>query len=357
MHYFLKKNQMKQLMVGINPHHYVFLLTIKSRSVDEMENVNEIEITENSEPSIIGLNNLSTNSSMVSIEDIKVIMNMLINMNGTNIRFVDNPTEEQCFMALDHGGMNIQYIKNPTKKMWLHAVADNGSSIVYLKPGSFDPSDTFMIFKTAINSDNAVDVIKEASKHFDPHDELYEELCKIAVVKNRHAIENVIEPSEELCLSVIGYDSKYVTYVNNPSEEFYSQAIIKNPHVIKYIPQTYDRCLLAVQQETYDIVGFIEKEFLTEELCYEAIKANPAIPLCKLPEKSFRICEEVSNANKLVWINDLSEDEQTDEICELFIKNCPTDFWHTSRRYRIKNRSLKVKWMKLLKSLGFWKVK
>jgi hypothetical protein len=351
---------MKQLMVGINPHHHV-LLIVKLRGADEMENVNETERTENSKPDIIGLSNLIVDCSLSNArnmitEDTRVIMNMLINMNGTNIKFVNNPTEEQCFMALDYSGMNIQYIKNPTKKMWLHAVADNGSSIVYLKPGSFDPSDTFMIFKTAINSNNAVEVIKEASKHFDPHDELYKELCKIAVAKNRHAIENVIEPSEELCLSVIEYDSKYFTYVNNPSEEFYRQAIIKNPYTIKYIPQTYERCLLAVQQKMYDVTKFIEKEFITEELCYEAIKANPYIPLYKLPEKSFRICEEASKVDKLAWINDLSEDEQTDEICELFIKNCPTCFWPT-RRYRIKNKSRKVKWMKLLKSLGFWKVK
>lgn len=350
---------MKQFMVGINPHHCV-LLIVKLRSVDGVENVNE---TENSKPDIVvGLNNLMT------IDEIKVIMNMLININGTNIKFIKNPTEEQCLIAIRSDANCIKYIEKPSKEMWILALTKDASTIKYFKDDYFGINNLFDILKTALSystdSSIAMDVITIANKRFCAvgggyiHEPFkYNVLCRIAVDIDNNVFEIVNRPSEELCLSVIHGHPEFVKRIEHPSDEFCMKAIKKEPGVIRYIQQTYEMCLMAVRQEPYLITRCIYDEYLTEELCYEAIKICPWMSLTYIPKKSLRICIEVDeHCSYSDWISDLNEKEQTDEICEYFIKNCRSQYW-CYRRKLIKNKSRKIKWMKLLKSLGFWKVK
>lgn len=70
----------------------------------------------------------------------ETVTDMLLNIDGTLIRFVENPTMDQMMMAVKQNGMAIQYIlpANQTKEMKEEAIKSNPISIEYVYKPTYE---------------------------------------------------------------------------------------------------------------------------------------------------------------------------------------------------------------------------
>ena len=60
----------------------------------------------------------------------------IVQQNGLAIRFVKEPSEEECRLAVQENGCAIQYIKEPSEEVGRLAVQENGCAIQYIKEPS-----------------------------------------------------------------------------------------------------------------------------------------------------------------------------------------------------------------------------
>lgn len=67
--------------------------------------------------------------------------NLLVQNNGTDIRYINNPSEELQLIAIENNLKNFQYIDKPSEKIKIEAVNRNPSYIQYIK----NPSDEILL--------------------------------------------------------------------------------------------------------------------------------------------------------------------------------------------------------------------
>lgn len=67
--------------------------------------------------------------------------NLSVKLSGTQIKYIDNPSEELQLEAIKNNVRNLQYIDNPTKKVQLEAVKRNPLYIQYIN----NPSEKILL--------------------------------------------------------------------------------------------------------------------------------------------------------------------------------------------------------------------
>lgn len=303
-----------------------------------------------------------------SFEKIHNMFQSIINMNiyksGENIRFVDEPTEEQCMMAIKDNGMNIQYIKNPTMEMWNVAVDNEPLAIQFFVSDDYDFYEINPLFSKAISRNP--EVIKYLYDHFKVKDAgrlWYEGLCEQAFEQDPNCFKYFHEPSLKMIYMAIKHIPLYVTLLrdsrfNNNEHDLISRqmyAIKQNPGAIRYMNQTYELCMETVKNSGMTL-EYISSEYKTEEICFAAVnKCYLALEYVPSESLSYRICvkalETYDDSIREIYYKDCKDPE----VYSYFIKNCMTSQWKRLKKYT-KKISLKISFMSILKSLGFWKV-
>ncbi len=94
----------------------------------------------------------------------------VVQKNGYDIQFINNPTEKIKMEALKKDGYAIQYINKPTEEMKLEAIKQNEDVIECIN----NPSEEIQLIAVKNNGNNIVEinnptdkVIQEAIKEFD----------------------------------------------------------------------------------------------------------------------------------------------------------------------------------------------
>lgn len=301
-----------------------------------------------------------------SFEKIHSMFQSIINMNiyksGENIRFVDEPTTRQYMMAIRDNGMNIQYINKPTIEMWDIAVDNEPLSLQFLNSeGLASDYSIFKLFEKAISKNPKA--IKYAYEHFKTDISLYEHLCELAFEQDPNCFKYFHNPPLKMIYMAIKHIPSYVTLLrdsrfNNSEYDLISRqmyAIKQNPEAIRYMNQTYELCMETVKNSGM-ILEYISSEYKTEEICFEAVnKCYLAIEYVPSESLSYRICVKALDTYDDSIREIFYKDCKDPEVYSYFIKNCMNSQWKRLKKYT-KKISLKISFMSMLKSLGFWKV-
>lgn len=313
----------------------------------------EISRTDNSIKESYNINELK--------DAFNTIMTIAVDIKGDTIKFIDNPTEEQIISAIKQAGSNIQYINNPTKEMYEIAVNNDPTAIQFLKIHQYSYFEIFKLFNIAIEKDPSM--IKYAFEHFiDSDRSLYEILCEKAFDIAPSVFKYFHEPTLKMIYDAIKYDNaENVKYLSderfNPSNLISRQmyAVQNNAFVIRYINQTYELCLEAVKRMGF-VLEYVDPCYKTEEMCFTAV-GESSHAFKYIPNKclSYRICAKVLEYNNN-YIRDIFLKGYKDmNVYSYFIKNCPNSDWKELKKYT-KKINRKISFMRILKSLGFWKV-
>ena len=107
---------------------------------------------------------------------------LVIGVDGTNIRYFENPSEKMKMTAVRENGYAIRHIKNPSEEVQLCAVRQNGYAIRYIE----NPSEAVQLE---------------------------------AVRENGYAIKCIKNPSLKIQLAAVQQDSDAIHWIKNPSEE------------------------------------------------------------------------------------------------------------------------------------------
>lgn len=290
----------------------------------------------------------------ITNENINTLINMNLDMDGSLIKYIKNPTVEQALIAVQSDGVNIKYIKNPTIDVMIEAVKNNGLALEYINLHDIKTqSEKVKVCEYAIEND------PDAIRTIDPKygieqlSDNYRILCDMAVRKQWSLFKDYADyVSEDTIFDAISYDASNITYVKYKSDEFIEKAINVNARVIRYIEQTPERCLLACSKWG-NVLEDVQPEFHTDEVVIAAIN-NVSHSFTYTNNRSYDVCVAAINKN-MSNILYVYKSDQTNEICEYFIRNCPHSYWKGICCY-IKNNSFKITCMKILKFMGFYKV-
>lgn len=177
----------------------------------------------------------------------------LLKIDGHNIHYFKNPTEEEQKIAVYNNPYSIQYIENPSEEVKLAAVKNNGSLIRYIENPSEElqriaidkiwnniqfiknPSEAIQLYSIRLSRGLSLDYLEHYSNVFVPERVYIEainqsasnyslirnpsENVKIATVeKNFHFIRHIVNPSEEVQLAAVKQDPRAINYIKNPSD-------------------------------------------------------------------------------------------------------------------------------------------
>lgn len=137
-----------------------------------------------------------------------------------SIRNIDNPTEEQCIVAVKKNGMVIKFIKNPTFTVIKEAIINNPLSVEYVEEV---PEELGIL---------AVKLLWNSIKYIEP---LTDNIMKEAVNSKGWAIQFIKNPSEELQISAVNKDYDAIKYIKDPSEEVQLAAVKNYWGAIRFI--------------------------------------------------------------------------------------------------------------------------
>ena len=283
------------------------------------------------------------------------IISMLLAMDGSLIRFIDRPSRKQCMIAIHQSdGGNIKYIKYPTFKMWKESLHRDPQNIQLIDGKMMNEQTIVDLFKIAIKKD--VGCIQYAYKFLKDSDKsLYIDLVQHAIDIHKEAWYCCEYITPDQCFKLIqkGAHPECCTKVKHKSDEFYKALIEFEPRAIAYIPQSDSLCLSAVEKDPYCLL-YVNPEHLTTDVC-KAAACRPVmfqyIPEYKLTPD---ICKQYLSVSDF-GISEIPSELLDDDLCEYYIKKCETKHWNYLKKY-VKNKHLRIKTMKILKSLGKWKV-
>lgn len=240
-------------------------------------------------------------SSMVKIHgQQETITNMLLNIDGCLIRYVENPTEEQMIMAVKQNGMAIQYIlpMKQTEEIKLEAIKSNPMSVEFV----YEP--THEMIADAVSTEFIYDG--------DYDEELPNHPIKLVKkLVERKTMEDQIF-SFMMYVSFLKADSSQILYIKDDirglvgEEALWRDAIINHPS--SGLPK---ECPIDVQAKIIDLVmnkwpGMLDefdKSLWDVGRCLRYIKAKPFhINLITLAKPEYSKLEWYKHA-----INEMSE--------------------------------------------------
>jgi hypothetical protein len=168
-----------------------------------------------------------------------------LNHDGSAIRWVKNPTDEQKMQSIKQWPQAIKFIKNPTEEMMAAAVRRTGSCIKYIK----NPSENLQMMAVRKNAYNIIDI----AGNINPAEavQLYvvkkdggmivyipnpPEAVQIAALNHGGRLRNIKKPSEKVILHALSKHGDQIQSVKNPTEEMKEVAIKQDPKNVLHIP-------------------------------------------------------------------------------------------------------------------------
>lgn len=178
-----------------------------------------------------------------------------------NPQFIEeiDDNEEYKLFIVKNNGTNIKYIKNPSKNVQIEAVKDTVFAIKYIENLHEDVA--LMCVKS---SWNALELIKE------PSDNVIEE----AIKTKGWAIKYITNPSEKLQLIAVGKDYDAIKYIKDPSEEVQIRAIDNYYAAIKYIEKPTLNAKIEAVRQNGEAINYISNYDLDDVKMFISVNIN-----------------------------------------------------------------------------------
>lgn len=132
-------------------------------------------------------------SSTIELNQLKIVQE-----NGHNIQYMDNPSLNVQLAAVNQSGLAIQYITDPVEEVKLAAVKNNGLAIMYID----NPSEQVQLESVNWNG-----------KHIKFINNPSEKIMLTAVKNNGYAVEYIDQPSYQVQLATIKYDPRCINLI------------------------------------------------------------------------------------------------------------------------------------------------
>lgn len=240
------------------------------------------------------------------------IIACVTNKNNAGLQYVptDMRTMSVCLSAVLNNGLSLEFVpdENHTFDMCKIACQNNGLALQFVKQNLFNDVQLNDLYLIAVCKNGL------ALKYVDIR-LLTNEICLSAIKQNGEAIKILTDEqqhSPEVLQQLVKdnktfigfYDKKYLT------EEICYEAVLRQGRNLYYVPvdkRTYKVCLAAVKSDGM-VLELVPEEHKTYEVCYEAVKKN-GLALCYVTNQCYELCDTAlrSDINAFGFIKDQHE--------------------------------------------------
>lgn len=229
--------------------------------------------------------------------------------NGTLIKQISDPTEEQCQIAINNNINAIYYIKKLSNKIYLYALKKDGLILKIISKPT-----TEMIFTALRQNSHALQFVKDQTK----------EMILMAAKKSPFSVSFIKNPTLDLYYELIEMNLKTYKFMNNKlfTSEFINKSAMihvkKDGMLLEQFPeQTFELCTIAITQNPYAI-QYIKLTDLKqiEQLETLAVEKNGMVleHVTSISTNILEIAIKTANGASLQYIN---KSEQTYDLCKL----------------------------------------
>lgn len=152
------------------------------------------------------------------------------------------------------------------------------------------------------------------------------EICVQAIYNNPQAIKFVKNQTKDICALAIELDYTSLVHIDIQTTDLCKLAIDRNPYSIKYVHDLTEELALYAVNNNASVISAIAMQ--TEEICLIATKSSHNLKHCKI--KSYEVCLQA--VAKVGWeMMYVPEEHQTDELCEVAIKQYANSFEYVEK--------------------------
>ncbi len=188
----------------------------------------------------------------------------------TEIKKIENPTEEQQLEAVKLNWYAISLIGNPTPAVQKAAFDANVQAILFVKNGLCED------LKTALNALDEASLL--AAMNGDPNILKFvtnPELLK-AVVRNDWKIVRKIEnASDELWAEAVRASAEALKFVRDPGEKVLIAAVERDWRYLQEIERPTAAVVAAAVKQDYHALEFVSIKHRTEPVQLTAVRTDP----------------------------------------------------------------------------------
>lgn len=228
----------------------------------------------------------------------------------TEIKKIENPTEEEQLEAIKLNWYAISLIQNPTETVQTAAFEKNAQAILYVKNGlcdalkealnAMDEAKFLAEFKAEPNLLKFVTnpVLLKAAVSQDwkivrKIDGASDELWAEAVRQSADALKFIRNPGEKVLVAAVERDWKYLQDIENPTAAVVVAAVKQNFHAFEYVSirRRTEAVQLAAVRTDWRCIQYLQRA--SENVQMEAVRhSKEAFKLIKNPAPSVKeLCE------------------------------------------------------------------
>lgn len=167
----------------------------------------------------------------------EVIRQILLTIDYSNIKFINNPTEEEQYKAVCSEATLIQYIKNPSENIQMAAL-QTGTSASRIFNMIENPSEQLFIavikespakivgMTNPTEAQQLAAISKQDSLITNTTVNWCAKAQRKAFEMNKDYFQFLSEPTEEECWFALQHNPTFIKHIKNPSDDMKSFAII-----------------------------------------------------------------------------------------------------------------------------------
>ena len=172
----------------------------------------------------------------------------IVMIDGLALKYVINPSEEICCMAIRQNKNAFKLVKNTTYNICKYAVGVDGLLLADIIDQTYD------ICKIAVMQNGL------ALQHVraEMTDKEWFDIHKCAIFQNSMAIQFIENPCENLCEIAVDRDGLSLQYIQTQTEQICNIAVCENGLALQYVKkQTLQICRNAINQ---NVTSFIHAD-------------------------------------------------------------------------------------------------
>ena len=188
----------------------------------------------------------------------------------TEIKKIENPTEEQQLEAVKLNWYAISMIENPTPAVQKAAFAQNVQAILYVKNGLCED------LKTALNSLDEAAILN--AMNGDPNILNFvtnPDLLKAAIRADWKIVRKIENAGDDLWAEAIRANAEALKFVRNPGEKSLVAMIERDWHNLQDVTRPSAAVVAAAVKQDYHAFEFVSIKDRTEPVQLTAVRTDP----------------------------------------------------------------------------------
>jgi hypothetical protein len=188
----------------------------------------------------------------------------------TEIKNIQNPTEEQQLEAVGLNWYAISLIENPTEKVQQVAFEKNVQAIMYVKGG---PCNALVDALNAVSEEAMAAAVKA-----DPNILKFvhnPDLLRAAIREDWKVVRQIKDAGDDLWAEAVRVSADALKYVSNPGEKVMLAALERDWKLLQDIERPSAAMVAAAVKQDYHALEFVSIKRRTEPVQLAAVHADP----------------------------------------------------------------------------------